>query len=51
MALKAHHVDAHVSKSQTTKDRGNKEQVDKAVRVEVAQVDLNWEHKDELFIA
>ena len=27
------------------------EQVDKAAKIEVAQVDLDWEHKGELFVA
>ncbi|GAB0208603.1 hypothetical protein GRJ2_003326000 [Grus japonensis] len=52
MAVKVRHVDAHVPKSRaTTEEHQNNEQVDKAAKIEVAQVDLDWEHKGELFVA
>ncbi|PKU31466.1 hypothetical protein llap_18230 [Limosa lapponica baueri] len=50
MALKVCHVDAHMPKSRATEEHGNNEQVDKAVKIEVAQVDLGWEHEVELFV-
>ncbi|GAB0207391.1 hypothetical protein GRJ2_003204700 [Grus japonensis] len=39
--VKVHHVDEYQ----------NNEQADKAAKIEVAQVDLDWEHKGELFVA
>ncbi|KAK4827541.1 hypothetical protein QYF61_018885 [Mycteria americana] len=51
LVVKIHHVDAHVPKSCATKEHQNNEQVDQAARIEVAQVDQDWEHKGELFIA
>ncbi|GAB0207771.1 hypothetical protein GRJ2_003242800 [Grus japonensis] len=51
IALKVHHVDAHVPKSRATEEHQNNEQVDKAAKIEVAQVDLDWERKGELFVA
>ena len=48
--LKAHHVDAHMPKNHTTEEHRNNEQVDKAVKIEVAQVDLDWECRSELFV-
>ncbi|KAK4825492.1 hypothetical protein QYF61_027647 [Mycteria americana] len=43
--------DTHTPKSRATKEHGNKEQVDQAARTDMAKVDLDWEHKGELFIA
>ncbi|GAB0175576.1 hypothetical protein GRJ2_000022800 [Grus japonensis] len=51
LVVKVRHVDAHIPKSQATEEHRNNEQVDQASRTEVAQVDLDWEHKGELFIA
>jgi len=45
------HVDAHVPKSRATEEHQNNHQVDQAAKTEVAQVDLDWQHKCELFIA
>ena len=45
-----HDVDAHMPKSHATKEHQNNEQVDKAVKIEIAQVDLDWECKVELFV-
>ncbi|GAB0209419.1 hypothetical protein GRJ2_003407600 [Grus japonensis] len=45
MAVKVRHVDAHIPKSRATEEHRNNEQVDKAAKSEVAQVDLDWEHK------
>ena len=38
-------------KSRATEEHQNNEQVDKAAKIEVAQVDLDWERKGELFVA
>ncbi|KAK4827627.1 LOW QUALITY PROTEIN: hypothetical protein QYF61_019837 [Mycteria americana] len=51
LVVKVHHVDAHVPKSQTTEEHQNNQQVDQAAKTEVAQVDLDWQHKGELFVA
>ncbi|GAB0210089.1 hypothetical protein GRJ2_003474700 [Grus japonensis] len=45
MAVKVRHVDAHIPKSRATEEHQNNEQVDKAAKIEVAQVDLDWERK------
>ena len=47
MVVKVHHVDAHVPKSQATEEQQNNHQVDRAARIEVAQIDLDWKHKGE----
>ncbi|KAK4810570.1 hypothetical protein QYF61_004533 [Mycteria americana] len=51
LVVKVHHVDAHVPKSQATEEHQNNQQVDQAAKMEVAQVDLDWQFKGELFIA
>ena len=51
MTLKVRHVDAHVPKSRATEEHRSNEQVDKAAKIEVAQADLDWERKGELFVA
>ena len=51
MTLKVRHVDAHVPKSRATEEHRNNEQVDKAAKIDIAQVDLDWERKGELFVA
>lgn len=38
-------------KNHTTEEHQNNEQVDKAVKIEVAQVDLDWQCKGELSVA
>ncbi|GAB0207714.1 hypothetical protein GRJ2_003237100 [Grus japonensis] len=45
------HVDAHIPKNLATEDHQNNQQVDQAAKIEVAQVDLDWQRKGELFIA
>ena len=45
------HVDAHVPKSRATEEQQNNHQVDRAVKIEVAQIDLDWQNKGELFLA
>jgi len=43
-------VDAHVLMSRATEEHQNNYQVDQAAKTEVTQVDLDWQHKGELFI-
>ncbi|GAB0206804.1 hypothetical protein GRJ2_003146000 [Grus japonensis] len=51
LVVKVRHIDAHVPKSRATEEHQNNQQVDQAAKIEVAQVDLDWQHKGELFIA
>ncbi|GAB0207556.1 hypothetical protein GRJ2_003221300 [Grus japonensis] len=51
LVVKVRHVDAHIPKSWATEEHQNNQQVDQAAKIEVAQVDLDWQHKGELFIA
>ncbi|KAK4831980.1 hypothetical protein QYF61_020363 [Mycteria americana] len=51
LVVKVHHIDAHIPKSRATEEHQNNQQVDQAAKTEVAQVDLDWQHKGELFIA
>ncbi|GAB0206584.1 hypothetical protein GRJ2_003124000 [Grus japonensis] len=51
LVVKVRHVDAHIPKSQATEEHQNNHQVDQAAKIEVAQVDLPWQRKGELFIA
>ncbi|RMC12269.1 hypothetical protein DUI87_09781 [Hirundo rustica rustica] len=51
LIVKVRHVDAHVSKSRANEEHHNNEQVDKAAKVKVSQVDLDWQHKEEVFLA
>ncbi|GAB0207567.1 hypothetical protein GRJ2_003222400 [Grus japonensis] len=51
LIVKVRHVDAHVPKSRATEEHENNQQVDQAAKIEVAQVDLDWQRKGELFIA
>uniref|UniRef100_A0A8B9ZLB8 Uncharacterized protein n=1 Tax=Anas platyrhynchos TaxID=8839 RepID=A0A8B9ZLB8_ANAPL len=49
--VKVRHVDAHMPKSRATVEHRNNKEVDRALKIEVAQVDLDWERKGELFVA
>ncbi|GAB0204053.1 hypothetical protein GRJ2_002870900 [Grus japonensis] len=51
LVVKVCHVDAHVPKSRATEEHQNNQQVDQAAKIEVAQADLDWQRKGELFIA
>jgi len=51
MVVKVRHVDAHVPKSRATEEQKNNHQVDQAAKIEVAQIDLDWQNKGELFLA
>ena len=48
---KVHHVHPHVPNSGATEERLKNQQVDQAAKTEVAQVDLDWQQKGELFVA
>ncbi|GAB0209688.1 hypothetical protein GRJ2_003434500 [Grus japonensis] len=43
LVVKVRHVDAHVPKSRATEEHRNNQQVDQAAKIEVAQVDLDWQ--------
>ena len=51
MVVKVRHGDAHVPKNRATEEKKNNHQVDQAARTEVAQIDLDWQNKGELFLA
>ncbi|TRZ06728.1 hypothetical protein HGM15179_020379, partial [Zosterops borbonicus] len=51
LTVKVQHVDAHIPKSQANEKHRNNKQVDKAAKVKVSQVDLDWQHKEDLFLA
>jgi len=51
LVVKVRHVDAHIPKSWATEEHQNNYQVDQAAKIEVAQVDLDWQHEGELLIA
>ncbi|RMC22467.1 hypothetical protein DUI87_00781 [Hirundo rustica rustica] len=51
LLVKVHHIDAHIPKNRATEEHRNNEQVDRAVKIEVSKIDLDWEHKGELFLA
>ncbi|KAK4823595.1 hypothetical protein QYF61_003795, partial [Mycteria americana] len=45
LVVKVRCVDAHVPKSRATEEQQNNQQVDQAAKIEVAQVDLDWQNK------
>ncbi|RMC07448.1 hypothetical protein DUI87_16920 [Hirundo rustica rustica] len=51
LPVEVRHVDAHVPKSQANEEHRNNEQVDQAAKIEVSKIDLDWQHKGELFLA
>ncbi|RMC19765.1 hypothetical protein DUI87_03329 [Hirundo rustica rustica] len=51
LLVKVRHVDAHVPKSQANEEHQNNEKVDQAAKIEVSKIDLDWQHKGELFLA
>uniref|UniRef100_A0A8U7NWX1 ribonuclease H n=1 Tax=Corvus moneduloides TaxID=1196302 RepID=A0A8U7NWX1_CORMO len=51
LVVRVRHVDAHVPKSRANEEHQNNKQVDQAAKIEVSQVDLDWKHKGELFLA
>ncbi|KAK4807120.1 hypothetical protein QYF61_018461 [Mycteria americana] len=48
LVVKVRHVDAHVPKSRATEEHQNNQQVDQAAKIEEAQVDLDWQHKERI---
>ena len=50
LIVTVHNIDTHVPKSQATEDHQNNQQVDQAAKIEVSQVDLDWQHKGGLFM-
>ncbi|GAB0208498.1 ribonuclease H-like [Grus japonensis] len=51
LVVKVRHVDAHIPKSQATEEHQNNQQVDQAAQIEVAQVDLDWQHKVQIHLS
>jgi len=51
MVVKVCHVDAHVPKRRAIEEQQNNHQVDRAAKIKVAQTDLDWQQKGELFLA
>jgi len=51
LVVKVRHVDAHVPKSRATEEQQNNQQLDQGTKIELAQVNLDWQRKGELFIA
>ena len=51
MVVKVHHVDAHVPKNRAAELQQNNHQVDRAAKIEVAQINSDWQNKSELFLA
>ncbi|RMC05667.1 hypothetical protein DUI87_17752 [Hirundo rustica rustica] len=51
LPVRVRHVDAHVPKSRANEEHQNNEQVDQAAKIEVSKIDLDWQHKGELFLA
>jgi len=49
-SLKVHCVEAYVPKSHATEQYQNNEQVDEAVKIEVALVNQDWKCKHDLFV-
>lgn len=45
--MKVRHMDGHVPKSWATKENQNNQQVDQAPKIEVAEVDLEWQDSQE----
>ncbi|GAB0182189.1 hypothetical protein GRJ2_000684200 [Grus japonensis] len=51
LIVKVCHVDPHAPKNRATEEHQNNQQVDQAAKIEVVQVDLDQQYKDELLIA
>lgn len=51
LVTKVHYINTHMPKSRDTEEHGNKEQVDRAARIEMAKVYLDCKYKGDLFIA
>uniref|UniRef100_A0A8D2PQP8 RNase H type-1 domain-containing protein n=1 Tax=Zosterops lateralis melanops TaxID=1220523 RepID=A0A8D2PQP8_ZOSLA len=51
LPVKIRHVDAHVPRSKANEEQQNNQQVDQAAKIGELKIDLDWEHKGELFLA
>ncbi|TRZ16151.1 hypothetical protein HGM15179_010966 [Zosterops borbonicus] len=51
LPVKIRHVDAHVPRSRANEEQQNNQQVDQAAKIGELKIDLDWEHKGELFLA
>lgn len=52
LLVKVCHIDAHVPKNWATEEQfQNNQQVGQAAKIEVAEVDVDWQHAGELFTA
>ncbi|KAF4795795.1 hypothetical protein TURU_090069 [Turdus rufiventris] len=51
LPVKVGHVDAHVPKSWANEEHRHNEQVDQSSKIDVSRIDLDWQHKGELFLA
>ncbi|XP_067999348.1 uncharacterized protein [Melanerpes formicivorus] len=49
LPTKVRHIDAHIPKSRATEEHKHNHQADLAAKI--SQIDLDWEHKGELFLA
>ncbi|RMC15654.1 hypothetical protein DUI87_07856 [Hirundo rustica rustica] len=50
LPVKVRHIDAHIPKNRANEEHRNNEQVDQTGKIEVSKIDLDWEHKGELFL-
>ncbi|KAJ7424341.1 hypothetical protein BTVI_06853 [Pitangus sulphuratus] len=50
LTVRVRHVDAHVPKIRANEEHHNNKQADRAAQVKVSQLDLDWQHKGELFL-
>ena len=50
LPVKVCHIDAHVPKSRANEEHRHNKQVDQAAEIGVSQIDLDWQHKGELFL-
>ncbi|RMB99664.1 hypothetical protein DUI87_23918 [Hirundo rustica rustica] len=51
LPVKVRDADAHVPRSRANEEHQNNKQVDQAAKTEVSKIDLDWQHKGELFRA
>lgn len=51
MEVEVDHVDAHVPKSHAAGEHHNNGQVHQAAKIKLSQLDVDWQHKRELFLA
>lgn len=51
LAVKVHYGDAHIPNRQAAEEHHNNGEMDQAAKIKVSQVDLDRQHKCELFLA